>query len=107
MASSQLCGTLALRRLGLAGRGNDSTSRYKNGARAWLAPCARRISGPGSYAAEAGGTFARVRFASETGCNWNELSEMGIIASGTVRFAVPCRFFDSSHAQSLGSKISG
>ncbi len=58
------------------------------------------------YAAEIGGTF-RTRGTAETGCSWNELSPAGIIAMGTVRFAVLCRFFDSSQAHSLGSKMSG
>ena len=59
------------------------------------------------YAAETGGSLVRDCGTTETGCNWNELSPDGIIASGTVRLAVPCRFLDSSQAQSLGSKMSG
>ena len=83
---------------------NISIPKNKNGAKCWLAPFARRISdGPEHQAAETGGNLPRLRGTTDTGCNWNELSPAGIIDNGTVRFAVPCRFFDSSQAHNLGS----
>src|ERR1700722_18383358 len=59
------------------------------------------------YAARTGGTLARMRGDRDIGSSWKEFSPAGIMASGTVRLAVPWRFLDSSHAQRRGSWISG